>query len=432
MNELPVIKTIGRYEVLREVGRGGMAAVYLARQIELDRFVAVKELGSFHASDPTVARRFLRESRLAGSLTHTNIVTVFDYFEHEGTPYIAMEYVDRGSLRPYVGHLTLAQIGGVLEGTLAGLAHAEERRIVHRDLKPENIMVTIEGRVKIADFGIAKATDQVRGSTSVLTQTGMTVGTPLYMAPEQAMGQGIGPWTDLYSIGCITFELFSGRLPFDDPAPMAVLLKHINEKPPTLSQVAPDVDPAISEWVAELLVKDPEKRPDNANDVWVRFEEILINTLGPRWRREARLQAPSGPADPGSPLTPAPFTRGLAPGGAESLYDSYSWSGTGDQLPGPLTPPAVDAPEGPLELGPIDVPVGPPTPPVLPTPAERTRSGEFQTFVRGPVVPGPEPEVAEIERRTRRPSSRRSTSRSRRRRRSRTSRRRPASACPAR
>ena len=152
-----VLKTVGRYEILREVGRGGMAVVYLARQTDLDRFVALKELAAFHAADHSTVQRFLRESRVAGSLSHPNIVTVHGYFEHDGTPYIAMEYVERGSLRPYVGQLSLAQIGGVLEGLLAGLAHAEQQGIVHRDLKPENLMVTSDGRVKIADFGIAKA-----------------------------------------------------------------------------------------------------------------------------------------------------------------------------------------------------------------------------------------------------------------------------------
>ena len=115
-----VMKTVGRYEILREVGRGGMAMVYLARQTDLDRFVALKELGAFHASDPSFAQRFLRESRVAGSLSHPNIVTVHDYFEHDGTPYIAMEYIERGSLRPYVTRMNFAQIGGVLEGLLAG------------------------------------------------------------------------------------------------------------------------------------------------------------------------------------------------------------------------------------------------------------------------------------------------------------------------
>src|SRR5919107_1244452 len=189
-----VMKTVGRYEILREVGRGGMAMVYLARQTDLDRFVALKELGAFHASDESFAQRFLRESRVAGSLSHPNVVTVHDYFQHDGTPYIAMEYVERGSLRPYVGKISLAQISGVLEGLLAGLAHAEQHGIVHRDLKPENLMVTVDGRVKIADFGIAKATNQMQ-TGAFLTATGTTVGTPTYMAPEQAMAQEIGPPT---------------------------------------------------------------------------------------------------------------------------------------------------------------------------------------------------------------------------------------------
>jgi serine/threonine protein kinase len=151
------MKTVGRYEILRELGRGGMALVYLARQNDLDRFVALKELGAFHASDASFAQRFIRESRVAGSLSHPNIVTVHDYFEHDGTPYIAMEYVERGSLRPYIGKTDLPQVAGILEGLLAGLAAAEQQGIVHRDLKPENLMVTSDGRVKIADFGCRPA-----------------------------------------------------------------------------------------------------------------------------------------------------------------------------------------------------------------------------------------------------------------------------------
>src|SRR5919206_4141284 len=122
-----VMRTVGRYEILRELGRGGMALVYLARQTDLDRFVALKELGAFHASDASFAQRFIRESRIAGSLSHPNIVTVHDYFEHEAIPYIAMEYVQRGSLRPHVGRLSLAQVAGVLEGLLAALAYAQSR-----------------------------------------------------------------------------------------------------------------------------------------------------------------------------------------------------------------------------------------------------------------------------------------------------------------
>src|SRR5439155_23019302 len=149
-------------------GRGGMAVVYLARQTDLDRNVALKELAAFRAADPASVERFLLESRLAGSLNHPNVVTVHEYFEHEGTPYIAMEYFERGSLRRFVDRLTLAQTARVLEGLLAGLAHAEAHGIVHRDLKPENAMVTADGSLKITDFGLARA---LQATDAALTTT---------------------------------------------------------------------------------------------------------------------------------------------------------------------------------------------------------------------------------------------------------------------
>src|SRR4029077_8847952 len=228
-----ILRRVGRYDILREVGRGGMATVYVARQTDLDRFVALKELGAPYVADHAFAERFVRESRMAGSLSHPNIVTVHDFFEHEDTPYIAMEYLERGSLRPWVGKLTLAQVAGVLEGLLAGLTHAEQRGIVHRDLKPENLMVTSDGGVKIADFGIAKAFNQAMSSTRFLTATGTAVGTPTYMAPEQAMARDVGPWTDLYSAGVAAYERILGQVPFHDAdTPMAILLHHVNEPPP--------------------------------------------------------------------------------------------------------------------------------------------------------------------------------------------------------
>jgi serine/threonine protein kinase len=354
-----VMKTVGRYEILREVGRGGMAMVYLARQTDLDRFVALKELGAFHASDPSFAQRFLRESRVAGSLSHPNICTVHDYFEHDGTPYIAMEFIERGSLRPYVGTMNLAQIGGVLEGLLAGLAHGEQHGIVHRDLKPENLMVTSDGRVKIADFGIAKATNNMQ-TGAFLTATGTTVGTPTYMAPEQAMAQDIGPPTDLYSVGCMAFEMFTGRVPFHDTeAPMAILLRHVNEQIPSVKSVDPQVDQEISDWIDRLLVKDPKQRTQSANDAWDEFEEIIIGLLGPRWRREARLREGSAQFDTPAPLTPAPFQGTTADAAVSDEFQSFAWGNavTPDAPPGPATPPPSQSVPVPPEPT-----VGPPTP----------------------------------------------------------------------
>ena len=165
-----------------------------------------------------------------------------------------MEYVEGGSLRPLVRDLELAQIAGVLECILAGLAHAESRGIVHRDLKPENVMVTGDGAVKIADFGIAKALNQA--ATSHLSATGTAMGTPAYMAPEQALAKDIGPWTDLYSTGVIAYELLVGRLPFDEQeTPMAVLVKHIQEPIPPPRSLKPELDERLSRWLERMLEK---------------------------------------------------------------------------------------------------------------------------------------------------------------------------------
>jgi|GEM_PF-6541554 len=308
------MRAVGRYEVLHEIGRGGMAVVYLARQRGLDRLVALKEMNSVHANVAELNERFFRESRLVGSLNHPNIVTVHDYLEEGGTPYIAMEYLPRGSLRPWVGGLSLAQLAGVLEGLLAGLASAADPAgIVHRDLKPENIMVAADGRVKIADFGIAKAT-QSASTAQFMTATGAAIGTPAYMAPEQALSKEIGPWTDLYSVGVIAYEQIAGRVPFhDSDAPMAILMRHVNEPIPPLLEVKPEVPPALSEWVDRLLVKEPSARTASAVQAWEELEEIVLELLGARWRRDARLTTPeSGAQSRPRSLTPAPFATGAA------------------------------------------------------------------------------------------------------------------------
>jgi predicted Ser/Thr protein kinase len=310
-----VARTVGRYEILEELGRGGMATVFLARQTDLDRLVALKELSAFRQADPAFTQRFLRESRLAGSLSHPNIVTVHDYFEYDGAPYIAMEYVDGGSLRPHIGHISLTQVAGVVEGILSALDHAEHRGIVHRDLKPENVMVTAQGRVKITDFGIAKATGTANQS-SFLTAAGTTVGTPNYMAPEQAMGQEVGPWTDLYSLGVMAFELFVGHVPFyDTEEPMAVLMRQVSDPIPPARSLNPEVDEAISDWIEGLLVKDPKKRIRSAADAWDDFEEIVLALVGPRWRRSAALVASSQrpPDAPAGPHTPPPTAAARPP-----------------------------------------------------------------------------------------------------------------------
>jgi serine/threonine protein kinase len=253
---------LDRYEIVREIGRGGYAVVYLARHSALNKFVALKKL-RIDIADETAAARFRHEARLAAELTHPNIVAVYDYFEFDGTPYIAMEYLKRGSLRPFVGRLTLPQIFTVLEGLLAGLAYAGQRGVVHRDLKPENLMLTDDGQIKIADFGMAKASAT---ATTNLTRTGLVVGSPAYMAPEQASGDEAGLAADLYSAGIIAYELVTGTVPYSGEQAVWIMSSHVNKPLPPLALRKPGIDSRLARWIERLLEKAPARRPQHARE----------------------------------------------------------------------------------------------------------------------------------------------------------------------
>ncbi|HEX3975907.1 MAG TPA: serine/threonine-protein kinase [Solirubrobacteraceae bacterium] len=302
-----VLKRVGRFDLLEVIGRGGAAVVYLALQRDLQRHVALKELAPFHLADTSFAERFVEESRLAGSMNHANIVTVHEFFEDGSVPYIAMEYLPHGSLRQYIGRLSMAQIAGVLEGVLAGLSHGEAHQIVHRDLKPENLLVALDGRVKIADFGVARAYSKA-STRAVVTVAGTTIGTPAYMSPEQALGTDLTPATDLYSLGVVAWELLTGQVPFDETdTPVAVLYRHVHEPVPSVRSVAPDVDEGIAEWLEKMLAKRPEDRFQSADEAWVALEDVVLDLLGPRWRREARLRLDDETSRAKRTLTPASF-----------------------------------------------------------------------------------------------------------------------------
>jgi serine/threonine protein kinase len=283
------VREIGRYRVERELGRGGMAIVHLARQADLERPVALKELAGLMATDPTAITRFLREARLAGSLNHPNIVTVYEYFEYGGLPYIAMEFLPRGPLRPLVGRLKDPQVVGVLDCMLAGLAHADAHGIVHRDLKPENVMRTQDGWVKIADFGIATAYYGELAHAN-LTPPGEFVGAPAYVSPEQVLGKPATAASDLYSVGVIAFELFTGAVPFADAGSGgAMLIAKASKRAPSLATLRPDLDRRLVDWVDRLLERDPARRPDGATAARELLDDAAEAALGARWRREAPL-----------------------------------------------------------------------------------------------------------------------------------------------
>ncbi len=393
-----------------EIGRGGAAVVYLARDLDLDRLVALKELRVSGSRPEDFARRFLRESRVAGALSHPNIVTVYEYLEHDGSPYIAMEYLERGSLRPYVGTLAPATLAGVLEGVLAALTCAESAGVVHRDLKPENIMVTGDGRVKLTDFGIAKATQKV-GADQFETAVGMTVGTPSYMAPEQALGEPVGPWTDLYSVGIMTWEHLVGHVPFSDATstPTAVLLRHVNEDIPAPIAARPDIDPALSEWVTRLVANRPDGRPQKASEAWDALEQIVVAQLGPLWRRDAGLteehsgRSPAiGTPDPvdrfgafpviAKPAAeigaPTPQPQGPPAPDDEAAY--YTYLGEKAAAPAPADPGAAPADPGAPPIAPAPLPM--PRSLVLRPEAVRVRPGE-RVEIEAALEGGPVPTV---------------------------------------
>ena len=285
-------RVVGRYEIVRQLGRGGMATVHLARQRALDREVALKELHPAARRRRRVRQALPAGVPVAGALNHPSVVSVIEYFEHDGAPFIAMEYLERGSLRPLVGRLTLAHVAGVLEGVLGGLAEAAAQGIVHRDLKPENVLLTVDGHAKVADFGIAKALGQLQ-MTELRTATGAIVGTPAYMAPEQVMGTARHARDRPLRHRLIAYELLAGRHPYEGvDAPMALMLRHANDEPPPLGLVREDLPPGVVAWVHAMLAKDPAARPASAADAWDWLEGEVADELGPRWRRAAALPEP--------------------------------------------------------------------------------------------------------------------------------------------
>ena len=252
----------GRYHVLDRIAAGGMGEVYRAHDVVLERPVAIKVLHRSLAGDAGLVERFRREARAAASLNHQNIVAVHDWGSVDGIYYMVMEYVAGLSVRELLnerGVLAPAQAVDVLDQTLAALEHAHRQDIVHRDIKPENLMVTREGVVKVADFGLARALADAQ-----ITEAGTVTGTVQYLAPEQLQGEPADARTDLYALGIVAFELLTGRLPFTGETPMAIAYKHIHERVPAPSSFNPAVPAPLDGWVASVTEQERELRPESA------------------------------------------------------------------------------------------------------------------------------------------------------------------------
>ena len=261
----------GRYELDGVVGRGGMAEVYRARDIRLDRIVAIKTLRADLARDQIFQARFRREAQSAASLNHPSIVAVYDTGEDMASglpvPYIVMEYVDGRTVRDLLqdGHRLLPERSlEIIDGVLRALDYSHQAGIVHRDIKPGNVMVTRNGDVKVMDFGIARAMSDAQAT---MTQTAQVIGTAQYLSPEQARGERVDSRSDLYSTGCLLYELLTGRPPFTGDSPVAIAYQHVRENPVPPSRVDPDVPPWADAIVLKAMAKSPADRYQTAGDM---------------------------------------------------------------------------------------------------------------------------------------------------------------------
>ena len=251
----------GRYRIIRKLGSGGMANVYLAEDQELGRRVAIKILNDRHANDDQFVERFRREAKNAAGLSHPNIVSIYDRGEAEGTYYIAMEFLDGRSLKELIVGRGPAPVNVAIDYTrkiLDALRFAHRNGIVHRDIKPHNVIVDAEGRVKVTDFGIARA------GTSQMTEVGSIIGTAQYLSPEQAKGAPVDQTSDLYSVGIVLYELLTGKVPFSGDSPVEIAMKHISAVPEPPSAHRPDVPEDLDLIVLRALGKTPEERYPSA------------------------------------------------------------------------------------------------------------------------------------------------------------------------
>ncbi len=326
----------GRYEVGELVGRGGMAEVHKGYDTRLSRPVAIKMLRTDLARDPSFLARFRREAQSAAGLNHASIVAVYDSGEDQlqesggasvSIPYIVMEYVEGQTLRQLLGErspLDPSEAAHITEGILDALAYSHRMGIVHRDIKPANVMIGSQGEIKVMDFGIARA---VADSSATMTQTQAVIGTAQYLSPEQAQGRQVDARSDLYSTGCLLFELLTGRPPFQGDSSVAIAYQHVGEAPPRPSSLNPEVGPALDAVVLHALAKDRDSRYQDATSFRV---DLRAARLGRPISAAARgtaaaLGAAGGEATVAMDLMPRGTTTTVLPaaGGSEPELEPH-------------------------------------------------------------------------------------------------------------
>ena len=272
---------LGEFRLLKKLGTGGMAEVYLAEQTTLRRQVAVKILRAEYFTDEQYVKRFRHEAAAAGSLNHPNIVQVYMVGEENGINYIAQEYVQGRTLKDYMnrkGPMEVKIALHILRQVASALQVASENGIVHRDIKPENILLTNKGEAKVADFGLAQLT--LQGERISLTQSGLTLGTPLYMSPEQVNGQPLDARSDIYSFGIMAWQMLAGRPPFTGETAMSVAVKHLNDKPPAITEFRSDLPASLRDLIKRLISKRKEDRPADFAVVVNELKQIIRRSSG--------------------------------------------------------------------------------------------------------------------------------------------------------
>ena len=315
-------QSLGRYHILEQLGEGGMATVYKAYDTRLERDVAVKIIRTDQFAPAMLERilkRFEREAKALARLTHPNIVSVIDYGEHDGAPYLVMPYLPGGTLKQRLGKpMPWQEAVRILLPIAQALEYAHEENIVHRDIKPSNILLTQKGQPMLSDFGIAKILES--GETATLTGTGVGVGTPEYMAPEQWTGQA-GPQSDLYSLGVVLYELVTGRKPYTADTPAAILLKQATEPLPRPGQFVRSLPDTVEKALLKALAKKPEDRFPEMAALAIALENLL----------SGQTHAPSLPAAPASRT-------------AEDTSATIFQEATRDEVQAPLQSPAPGQP----------------------------------------------------------------------------------------
>src|SRR6266550_2304901 len=312
-------KYIGKYRVKGELGRGGMGAVYLAEQPGLGREVAIKELIQSAAADPIALKRFLQEAQVMARTSHPNLVQVHDLELMGDANYIVLEFVRGKSLREWInrGPIPLPQVFAVMHGVMQALDYAHKHAIVHRDMKPENVLLSDDGMVKVADFGIARLTDD-SGVGGTATKTGTTVGTPQYMSPEQVASSKVDGRSDLYSAGIMFYELVVGQPPFtasEADGPFTLMAKHVQAPPKPPSVFRPGLNPELEQVILKSLSKRPEDRFQSGHE----FDEAMsrvADQMCPGWQRAlepgADLSRMVPRATPAGPLPATPIGMAIA------------------------------------------------------------------------------------------------------------------------